>query len=387
MAWQRAENLPRAVTVAPAMAAEVRRRLRACEAWRRAGTWAAATALAWGVAAAATSVAAMAAGLDIGRIGPDGLAAIAGAGLAATVAALLIFARPWRCGEAAGAVAKAAGFADDQLLTAGEALDGRAMVMGRLVEPLFARAMADLVAVNPRKMTAAPGGLWRLAAEVAVAAAVLLATSMAVPDGWARMMAANPTEDGAAMLAAGPRHDGASRAAGPALATFSLHVEPPAYTGRQAADLDRPGVVDAPEGSKLTLRASFADCTRVEAWVGEATKAADGGEIEAEAVVRKGGTWEVDASGPGGTTRVGPYAVRVVVDAPPAVRLVKPDADVEMAVPAAMAVGIEATDDYGLSRVAVEWRVEAPSTARDPREAGGRPSRSAARPGRRIAAR
>ncbi len=354
MAWQHAENLPK--VVAPALEEQLRGRLRAFEAWRRVGTWAAATAAAWGVVAAALCLAAIAAGLDIGRAGPEGIVAMWGAGLAATAVALVVFARPWRSGQAAGAVAKAAGLGDDQLLTAGEALDGRAMVTARLGEPLFARALEYLAVRNPLKMAAAPGGLWRLAAQVAVAAAVLLATSMATPEGWALMMAPRPLDGLGAYRQA--RDAKQSATGGPTLAAFSLHVEAPAYTGREATDLDRPGEVDAATGSKVTLRASFADCTRVEARVGDQKKAAGGGDVEAEAVVRKGGTWEIDASGPGGSTRIGPFALRVVGDARPGVRLVKPDADVDMAEPDAMVVAIEAKDDYGLSRVAVEWRVE-----------------------------
>lgn len=355
MAWQHAED--RRAALPPALRDELRGRLTVFEAWRRAGTWAAATALAWGIVAAALSVAAIAAGLGLGEAGPEAALAIWGVGVAASVAALLVFARPWMRGAAAGAVAKAARLRDDQLLTAGEALDGRAMVFPRLAEPLFARALSSLAPEKPVKMVAAPAALWRLAAEVAVAAAALLATSMAVPDGWARMMSGPAPAEAA--IVAGTKAPGEHAAAtGPTLAAFSLHVEPPAYTGRTAADLERPGDVDAAAGSRITVRASFADCTRAEARIGDERKAAEAGEVEAEVTVRRSGTWELAATGPGGATRVGPFALRVVGDGRPEVRLVRPAEDVELGAPEAVAVGIEAKDDYGLSRVAVEWRVE-----------------------------
>lgn len=325
------------------------RKLAHAEVWRRTGWWVAVCATAWAIAACGACIAAVGAGCGLRVSLAAATELFFGAAVAASLAALCIFAVPWRKAPAAAGAQKLLLSPDDELLTAAEALDGRAFVSAGLARLLYARALARLSGLRlPRMALFAP---WRVARMTILTAAVLLGLSLAMPGAWEHRIAevGLPVQPApATRLAPVPA---------PALTSFSLHVEPPAYTSRAAFELLRPASFQAPAGSKLRLRASFADCQQAAAVVG-AVRSAGAADIDAEAVLSTTVSWELSAVGPGGKTKLGPFTAVAIPDARPKVLIEKPARDMDLPLADEVGVAVTASDDYNLSRVVLQWRIE-----------------------------
>jgi len=319
------------------------------EAWRRAGWWAAVCVAAWGAVACVLCLAAVANACGL-RV-PLRLAVelLFGGAAAGSLAALLIFFVPWRKAPAASGAQALLPVSDDDLLTAGEALDGRAFVSPGLARLLYARALALLSPLRfPRMALLAP---WSVPQALAVAASVVLALSLVLPGAW---------EQSVARVGVSGRPEVTIRPApvpAPSLTGFCLHVEPPAYTARPAFELLHPGVFQAPVGSSLRFRVSFADCREAVVVVGAARRRGVR-DVEAEMVLTSTVRWELQAAGPGGETRFGPFTAVAVPDSRPKIVIEKPARDMDLPEVSEVDVALGAADDYGLARVVLQWRVE-----------------------------
>ncbi len=150
----------------------------------------------------------------------------------------------------------------------------------------------------------------------------------------------------------------------PAVLGVRCRVTPPAYTGLAAAERS-PWDLSVPAGGRLrlTVSASGASGGRVR-FVGT--------KVEVP-LVGSGATWSTpDATVPAGATgftvglvsaegmasRDGAvYRIETVPDRPPTVRLVTPAGDQTVTPVARPAVTVEATDDYGVARLSLRYRV------------------------------
>lgn len=327
----------------------VARGMTQAEAWRRAGWWVAVCATAWAIAACGLCLAALAVAGGLRIFLPSVRDLLFSAAGVASVTALSTFLMPWRKAPAAAGAQKLLLSSDDDLLTAAEALDGRAFVSPGLARLLYARALASLSALRPPQMALlAP---WHLAQAATLCAVVLLALSVVVPGAW---------ESPIAEIASATQPMPAPRPApfpAPSLTSFSLHVEPPTYTARPAFDLRWPAGFQAPVGSKISFRAFFADCQQAAIVLG-ATRLAGTGDIEAKAALSRTVRWELLASGPGGTTRLGPFTAVAIPDARPKVAIEKPANGLDLPAAEEIDVAVAASDDYGLTRVMLQWRIE-----------------------------
>ncbi|MCX7598361.1 MAG: hypothetical protein N2512_05780, partial [Armatimonadetes bacterium] len=286
------------------------RMLTRAEAWRRAGWWVAVCATAWAMAACGVCVAGIAMGWGLRVSLSSARELFFGAAVAASLTALSVFLLPWRRGPAAAGAQGLLLSSDDDLLTAAEAIDGRAFVSPALGRLLYARAIANLSGLRlPQMALLAP---WRPAKAAIVAAVVLLIVSVAVPGTWEQ-----PILEVSLPIQPPPAVQPAPLPA-PSLISFSLHVEPPAYTARPAFDLLRPAGFQAPAGSRLCIRASFADCREAAVVLGSAKRVAIG-DAGAEVTLSKTLRWGLWAAGPGGEARLGPFTAVATPDARPKV--------------------------------------------------------------------
>jgi len=350
VAWQRAaEHEHRPSGTASALA----RQLALSAAWRRAGLLVALTVGVTAGAVALLSLAALAgaAGRLEGDVRPL-VEALLEAPLLALALGLALFALPWRRSEAAEVVQHLAGRTDDQLLTAAEALDGRARVSDLFGSLLELRATAIAADVPPQRLFwSVP---WRAPSLATAAATAVFLVSLLFPAGWARLSPVGVSP----FTHAGPPSGPAGRPTtvpAPALVDFSLTAEPPAYTARAALRLDRPGALTVPEGSRLALRTRFADCESLDLRWGAVSRHSSA-VLSLEQTVLRPLQWSLAARGPGGHARLGPFAVDVLRDGKPTAQILQPARDLTLPDPCSVPLRLAAEDDYGLTQILLQWR-------------------------------
>jgi hypothetical protein len=66
--------------------------------------------------------------------------------------------------------------------------------------------------------------------------------------------------------------------------------------------------------------------------------------------------WRLVASGAAGELGPGPFAVTVMPDRPPTAHILAPPTDLSLAQAVPVILRLAAADDYGLTRVSLQWR-------------------------------
>jgi hypothetical protein len=332
---------------------ELARHLLVCEAWWRVGLIEACTAAAAAATVGVLSLAAIAVGA--GWVSGGQLALLEAwmsVPFVALLVSLVVFFIPWRKAPVAEVLQQLLGRHDDQLLTAAEALDGRAYVSEPFASLLQERALTIAQQVPPRVLVW--HGCGRAPVLAVLAASVLFASSLFFPHGWTRLAAAQTvpmTERTSPPVAPGTLAVSNT----PCLMNFSLATDPPVYTLKASESFEQPGHIRVPLGSRIKLQARFADCDKVELRWGNTVRRF-GAQVVFEAIASTPVQWSLLAVSPSGQTVTGPFTVSVVPDHMPKVQIVRPSADLTLDEPGSVGLEIGAEDDYGLRRVGLQWR-------------------------------
>lgn len=144
----------------------------------------------------------------------------------------------------------------------------------------------------------------------------------------------------------------------PLLAQLSARVEPPAYTGLPATEVERlPALSEVPAGSRVTLTGR-AGHDLAAAWLALAggdslAMKVDGNSAKASLVVSEGITFSVGLRDGFGLQTRDPleYRLGALADQPPAVLLTRPGDDGRLPLDGKFSLLVEAGDDFGLRRL------------------------------------
>ncbi|MBC7288732.1 MAG: DUF4175 family protein, partial [Armatimonadetes bacterium] len=346
-------------------ARQLRRLLVAAGRWHRAGIAGAASVIVW--AASSLMLIALAFAVAAGLLPPGQRDAAAVLLLAAGGAALgfaVVVLLPVYIPQAAELVQERLGICDDIIITAAEAAGGRACGSHRFLSAVTRQAVASLGSFQPAVLFLT--GPWRIGISAAWLAAFLFALTFAIPDAWrlvgqdrpARVLPAPVLPTSLPSRRVGPGT--------PELVHFSLRIDPPPYTGREPVVFRAPSSVTAPVGSRVQISAQFSGCESAQLSWSAGPAAAQGRDgIFAELTLIRATSWTISARGPGGHKQLGPFAIRLIPDRPPSARIVSPSGDVRMDSPGPLELSVEAADDYGLTRLALQYRTLRERTWRD----------------------
>lgn len=211
-----------------------------------------------------------------------------------------------------------------------------------------------------------------LAGTVLLCAVVLALAGARWSTGWSRALA----------VASSPQAEVLRE---PITGDIELIYRYPAYTGlAPRTEQGTTGEISAPAGTEVVLRTrADREVERAELSVnGEPVPLTvqGGRELSGSLIVRKGGTYHFVFYGPRNRLlATGPdIALTVEADAPPQVTLLTPAAEVEVDPGEKITLKYEATDDYGLSELALVYRtpadreeVRVPLTREDGRRSRG----------------
>ncbi|MFO8081835.1 MAG: DUF4175 family protein [Armatimonadota bacterium] len=149
----------------------------------------------------------------------------------------------------------------------------------------------------------------------------------------------------------------------PRIFDVSLTVEPPRYCGLPrrtiTGDLDK---IRTPAGSAITIRGVS---SRPEARVRFATDGgglteltpSSDGRVTHSLRLTEALRWRLEAAGTSGSAATSWRTIVPTEDAPPTVRIVRPESDVTLAMPEAVDVSVAAGDDFGVSAMGLRMRL------------------------------
>ena len=162
-------------------------------------------------------------------------------------------------------------------------------------------------------------------------------------------------------------------AARPEVAAFTVALTPPAYA-RQARQTLPPGVGDvaALPGTRAEVAVRLGGADAAEAFLdfdgNRVPLTVSGGVAGGAFTVSREGTYRVVLRTAGGLTNADPvlYRVTVLPDTPPDVAIAAPGADAPVPADRTTALDVRATDDYGVARLALFYRVRLDSLSNPP---------------------
>lgn len=150
----------------------------------------------------------------------------------------------------------------------------------------------------------------------------------------------------------------------PQLGNYEITYTYPSYTGLPPATVKGNPNISAPAGSSAQIKAVCSKEVRsaelYASWKARYPAAVSrGNRITASMKLRQSGTYKFIVEDASGITDDDPpeYAVMVTPDKPPAVELASPDGDLFASLKDEIPLIIEASDDYGLSRIELVFRV------------------------------
>jgi hypothetical protein len=150
----------------------------------------------------------------------------------------------------------------------------------------------------------------------------------------------------------------------PLLTNLGVTIQPPEYTGLGEQSLDRlPTWLEVPVGSGLVLQGTTNHPLNVADLEisGQAARSLtiSGSEVEGALRVEDSLTFQLALQDSFGLTNLSPlvYEVRAIPDEKPLVQLVRPGDDGLLPLDGILPLGLDATDDYGLTRLELQLRV------------------------------
>lgn len=203
--------------------------------------------------------------------------------------------------------------------------------------------------------------LRRLSLGAGLAALALVVSALLFPATWAGILApAAPQASTPLSGTAGPAHSPAI--AGPAVADVTLRLDYPAYTGLPSEtrrdDLDS---VSALIGTRVTIAARVVgDGPTAELLVGGSARPlviSQANAVSTGFLLQRDVSWSLRATDRAGRTMATPSClIRALADRPPRVTIVEPGKTLALAEPRPVRLAYEATDDWGLAAVTLEYR-------------------------------
>jgi hypothetical protein len=199
----------------------------------------------------------------------------------------------------------------------------------------------------------------RLGVAAAGVALVLLVSVALSPATWTNLL--TPTAKGGGVAPTVRRAQPQAAVAGPAIADIALRLDYPTYTGlARETRKDNLEAVSALVGTTVTVTAkvigerAVAEIAVSGSWQPFGVR---GGEGSAAFVVHRDITWMLRATDRAGRTMTTPLCrVKAVADRPPRVSLVEPGKSIAIEAPRAVRLAYEASDDWGLAAIALEYR-------------------------------
>ncbi len=146
----------------------------------------------------------------------------------------------------------------------------------------------------------------------------------------------------------------------PTIHDVSVQITPPRYTGLLPEKRDSGyESLTVCSGSVISIIGKCDNATASEVRIASEShlNETNPGDIRAQFTALRDTSWQIVArSTDGQTARIGPCAVKVTRDAPPSVKIVRPGRDLALEALIPVEIGITADDDYGISRVELQYR-------------------------------
>jgi len=149
----------------------------------------------------------------------------------------------------------------------------------------------------------------------------------------------------------------------PRLFDISLAIEPPGYSGRPPRTVTE-GLesVSAPAGSRITIAArcdgtSAVATARLEPGGARRMARADGDRLSHSFTLSRTIRWRLGARDAAGGSETPWHALKLIPDAPPSVRLVRPEGDLSLAAAEPVEVAARASDDFGITALGLRYRL------------------------------
>jgi hypothetical protein len=294
---------------------------------------------------------------------------LAACGLAVALSGLARVVMPVRALEAALAIEHAFPFLQDRVATAVDLLTSEPRRVPRSEAATIRVAEEATAALDDLPITrAVPVRGMRTSALIATLGLGLaaLAWSAAPLERMPRSAPAIPRTISDAPETAAPEP--------PRIFDLTVTIEPPRYSGLpRRTHTDDMQTIRALAGSTVTIGGT---CSLAEAQVSLETgsrstglAAAPGGRMSHSFTLREAMRWRLSATADSGATATAWRTIEPTEDAPPTVRLLRPDGDVTLAVSEPVEISVAAGDDFGVSALGLHLRLVG-ETAR-PQRSGG----------------
>ncbi len=159
----------------------------------------------------------------------------------------------------------------------------------------------------------------------------------------------------------------------PLLTNLGVTIQPPEYTGLDEQSLDRlPTWLEVPTGAVLVLQGTanhpLSEADLVISGQEPQALAISGSRVEGALRVEDSLTFQLALQDSFGLTNLSPlvYELRAIPDEKPLVQLVRPGDDGLLPLDGILPLGLDATDDYGLTRLELQLRVvDGPEASED----------------------
>ena len=236
--------------------------------------------------------------------------------------------------------------------------DTSSPALARAVEQRAAQALSGLdlrQAIDTRSLR-------RLSLGAGAAALALVASALLFPATWAGLLAPPMPEPPAPSLSIA-RSSRSPAIAGPAVADVTLRLDYPAYTGLPSEtrrdDLES---VSALIGTRVTIASRVVgDAPTAQLLVGGSAQPLTIGRGDAVStgfVLQRDVSWSLRATDRGGRTMATPPClIRALQDRPPRVAVIEPGKSIALTDPRPIRLAYQASDDWGLAAIALEYRV------------------------------
>ncbi|MBL8959659.1 MAG: hypothetical protein JNJ98_07400, partial [Gemmatimonadetes bacterium] len=150
----------------------------------------------------------------------------------------------------------------------------------------------------------------------------------------------------------------------PAIDSVAVELRFPGYTGLAPEKVTNGGDIAALAGTRATVQVRVSRTVRAGSIVFDngsriPLTVTNGTELSAAMIIRKDGFYRVELEAEDGTKVPGPieYVIDALDDAPPGVSITKPGRDMRPSAVDEVLIEAEATDDYGVGRMELVYRV------------------------------
>ncbi|MBM3472070.1 MAG: DUF4175 family protein [Armatimonadetes bacterium] len=254
----------------------------------------------------------------------------------------------------------------DRFVTAVEiGLAEKRLLRPSAVAALLAQRVAEQAeaAIGGRALRQAIGtrGVRRLAVAVAATALLLAISAIAFPSAWAGILA-GPERPASSALAPRESFPQVKPIVGPSIANVALRLDYPAYTKQPAETLTTDlASVSAIVGTRVTIsgavRGEGASAALSLDGTPQRLAVQAGRPVTGSFTLTRDTTWQLRAVDAEGRSMQTPACrLRATPDRAPRVTLAEPGRDVALPEPRPVRLAYQAQDDWGLTKVALEYR-------------------------------